>query len=98
MLKPVALPPGRARLATRPRSTGLLTPVKTIGIVDVAFFAASAEGVLPLAMIKSNLSADEIGSQCRQAIVMSLCPTVFDHDVLALDVAGFSESLMKGIH
>jgi hypothetical protein len=35
-VKPVVLPPGRARLATKPRSTGSLTPVKTIGIVRVA--------------------------------------------------------------
>jgi hypothetical protein len=64
-LKPVTLPPGRARLATRPPPTGSLTPVKTIGIVEVAFFAASAEG--PLAAITSSLrptrSAANAGSR-----------------------------------
>ena len=44
MLTPVRLPPGRARLATRPTSTGSPTPMKTIGIVEVALFAASAAG------------------------------------------------------
>ena len=39
-LKPVRLPPGRARLATRPTPTGSLMPVKTIGIIEVAFFTA----------------------------------------------------------
>jgi hypothetical protein len=43
-LKPVTLPPGRARLATSPFSTGSLTAGNTIGIVEVALFAASAVG------------------------------------------------------
>jgi hypothetical protein len=41
-LMPVTLPPGRLKLATRPTPTGSPTPVKTIGIVEVAFFDASA--------------------------------------------------------
>ena len=47
---PVTLPPGRAILVTSPTSTGSLPVVKTIGIVVVAFFAASAAGVLVAAM------------------------------------------------
>jgi hypothetical protein len=43
-LKPVRLPPGRARLVTKPPPIGSPMPAKTIGIVEVAFFAASAEG------------------------------------------------------
>jgi hypothetical protein len=47
--------------------TGSLTPVKTIGIVEVALFAASAGGVLPLATITSTLrptrSAANAGSR-----------------------------------
>src|SRR5205085_2659005 len=35
-VKPVMLPPGRARLLTYPRSTGSLTPANTIGVVRVA--------------------------------------------------------------
>src|SRR5271169_842698 len=34
-----------------------------------------------------HLTADQIGRQIRQSIVMALSPTVFDRDVLALDVA-----------
>ena len=44
---PVALPPGRARLATRPNLTGSSPTPKTIGIVVVAALAASAAEVLP---------------------------------------------------
>ena len=42
---PVMLPPGRARLATRPLPTGSSTPTITMGIVVVASLAASAAGV-----------------------------------------------------
>src|SRR5229473_697452 len=54
-LKPVRLPPGLARLATRPIRTASPTGEKTIGIDEVAFFAASAGGVPPLATITSTL-------------------------------------------
>jgi hypothetical protein len=42
---PVTFPPGCARLATSPRSTGSALPAMTIGIVVVAFFAPTAVGV-----------------------------------------------------
>ena len=47
-LMPVALPPGRAKLATRPSWTGSSPTPNTIGIVEVAALAASAAGALPL--------------------------------------------------
>src|SRR5262249_46186600 len=46
-LMPVALPAGRARLATRPSLTGSSPTPKTMGIVVVAALAASAAGVVP---------------------------------------------------
>src|SRR5262245_14249051 len=46
-LMPVALPPGRARLATRPNLTGSSPTPKTIGIVVVAALAAWAVAVWP---------------------------------------------------
>jgi hypothetical protein len=48
---PVRLPPGRARLATSPASTGSTPLVKTTGIVAVAAFAASAETIPPVVAI-----------------------------------------------
>src|SRR5262249_17611948 len=42
MLMPVRLPPGRARLGTRPSLTGSSATEKTMGIVVVASFAAEA--------------------------------------------------------
>jgi hypothetical protein len=44
MLTPVRLPPGRAKLATRPSSTGSPPVSKTIGIVEVAFLAGMNDG------------------------------------------------------
>jgi hypothetical protein len=48
---PVTLPPGRLRLATRPSLTESPAVLKTIGIVRVSVFAASAAGALPGAAI-----------------------------------------------
>ena len=42
---PVTLPPGRARLATKPAPTGSPEFAITMGMVVVAFFAANAGGV-----------------------------------------------------
>ena len=44
--RPVTLPPGRAKLATRPLPTGSPAVANTIGITDVACFAARTVGVL----------------------------------------------------
>jgi hypothetical protein len=47
VLMPVALPPGRARLPTKPSLTGSSATPKMIGIVVVAALAASDGGLLP---------------------------------------------------
>jgi hypothetical protein len=46
LLIPVALPPGRLRLATNPSSTGSSAIRKKIGMIDVAALAARVAGVL----------------------------------------------------
>src|SRR5262249_41349306 len=48
MKEPVAFPPGRFKLATKPSLTGS-PATNTIGIVEVACFAATAEGGPPVA-------------------------------------------------
>ena len=52
---PVALPPGRLRLSTRPSQTGSVPEENTIGMVDVAFFAATAAAVEPGVTIIATL-------------------------------------------
>src|SRR6516225_10116994 len=44
LVKPVALPPGRARLATKPAPTGSTTCANTIGTVRVACSKGVAAG------------------------------------------------------
>ena len=65
---PVILPPGRARLATRPAPTGSPEFAITMGTVVVAFFAANADGS-PVITIKSTLrrskSAVSSGNRSR---------------------------------
>jgi hypothetical protein len=56
LLTLVRLLPGRARLATKPNPTG--SPLaKTIGIVEIALFAANAGEVPPMGAITSTLPA-----------------------------------------
>jgi hypothetical protein len=42
-----------------------------------------------------RLTANEIGRQCRQSIVLAVRPAVFDGYVPALDKAGFAQALVK---
>jgi hypothetical protein len=53
LLNPVMLPPGRAKLATKPSPTGSETATNTIGILKVACRSAAKTGVL-LATSKSR--------------------------------------------
>src|SRR5262245_43621479 len=91
---PVKLPPGRLRLAARPSCTGSLLVVKTMGMVVVAAFAAIAAGVL-VGGNHAHLTTNEFARQCRQSIVLALCPVVFDRDVAPLDVTRFIEALAE---
>src|SRR5262249_56846782 len=52
---PVTLPPGRDSLAPRPLPPGSPTAAKTIGMTDVACFAAITDGV-PCATMTSTFS------------------------------------------
>jgi hypothetical protein len=57
---PVALPPGRARLATRPSLTGSSPIPNAIGIVVVAALAAWAPAVKPGGGDNGYATADEL--------------------------------------
>ena len=61
MFMPVILLPGRLRLATKPSLTGSPPVMKTIGIVEVADFAARAETTPTAGGNHRDLLADEIG-------------------------------------
>ena len=91
---PVRLPLGRARLLTRPSWTGSLPTVKTIGMVEVAFFAAVAEG-RSKSGDQVDLAADEVEANERQPIIAALRPTILDPRILSLNVAGFLQPLAE---
>jgi hypothetical protein len=40
----------------------------------------------------------QIGSQCRQSIVVALSPAIFDRHVLAVDVPRFAQTLVERTH
>ena len=91
---PVALPPGRARLATRPSLTGSSAARKTIGIVVVAALAAIAAAV-PMAAITATCRRTNSAASAGSRSILILRPAVFDRYVLALDIAGLLQALAK---
>src|SRR6516165_9685476 len=69
IVTPVRLPPGRAKLATRPRSTGSEPLMNTTGIVGVASFATLAEGIASAAItstLRPTRSAANAGSSSKR--------------------------------
>jgi hypothetical protein len=63
----VMLPPGWAKLATMPLSTGSAEVIMTIGIVDVAFLAASTPGV-PLNVTITSTSMPPVRRPVPQGV------------------------------
>src|SRR5437764_11895526 len=71
LVNPVALPPGRARLSTKPAPTGSDTSTNTIGTVRVDSCRA-ATGGLPVASRTSGASATNSAASLR---TWSISPT-----------------------
>ena len=92
-ITPVALPPGRLRLATRPSLTGSRPMTKTIGMVAVAAWPPAPQGCGR--NDHGHLAADQIGRHRRQPIVLTFRPAVFDRDVVALDIAGLVQTFAE---
>jgi hypothetical protein len=59
------------------------------------------EQLIGIAGMRSNCGNDghpplnQISRQCWQAVIVTLCPAGFDSDVLALDIASFSQARVK---
>src|SRR5262249_15935851 len=45
-----------------------------------------------------HLSANQLGRQCRQSIILVFGPAVFDRDVLGLDITALLQSLAECAH
>ena len=89
----MTLPPGRAKLATRPVPTGSAADAKTIGMTDVACFAAS--DCASRRDDDIDLEPDELGRDLGEALAASLRPAILDRDGAALDPAEFAQPLHK---
>lgn len=79
-------PPGRARLWTRPEPTGS-NATKTTGVVGGHRRTLGDEHV--------HFEVDQFGDETWQPVGVTVCISVFDDDVLLLDIAKPSESLSQ---
>ena len=89
------------RVATRPGETGDKTKLDRV-IADAeddrdrrCCSFGRARGHAAGRGDDGDLSANQIGHQCRQAIVLAFQPVVLDGHVLALDVASFVEAFAE---
>ena len=94
-LMPVRLPPGRARLATRPSLTGSSRDHEDDGDRRGRRLGRERRRGTSGRGDHGDLPANQIGRQRRQSIQLILGPAVFDRHVLALDIAGVLQALAK---
>src|SRR5260370_10910235 len=82
---PVTLPPGLARLATKPLATGSIATAKTMGMTDVACGDSATDGDNYV-----DLHPHELGGNFGVTLGAALRPTILDRDVTVLDPAQFA--------
>ena len=71
-IKPVALPPGRAKLLTKPAPTGSATKAKTIGTLRVACSKGGMDAE-PMVKMRSGVSAtNSVAYLCVTAALPAL--------------------------
>ena len=81
-MKPVALPPGRARLSTKPAPTGSVTIGNTIGTVRVACSNGPTVEA-PWARMTSGASATNSAAYLRMSVGIAVRPAGVDPHVAA---------------
>jgi hypothetical protein len=94
--KPVTLPPGRARLATKPAPTGSPMFVITTGMVVVALLTANA-GDVAETMIRSTLRRTKSAARLGKRSNFPLSESVLDDDVLSLDPSKVAHLLPESL-
>src|SRR5271166_1077880 len=80
LAKPVTLPPGRARLATKPSLTGSDTCTNTIGTECVSRLSATSDGVAAV-KITSGVITHQFGRVDAKAILIGAGQTIFDANI-----------------
>ena len=66
-----------------------------IGVLAIAAPEANAIRLRAIRENHSHLSADKIGRQIRQSIIVTFRPTVFDKHIAAFDIARFGQALAE---
>src|SRR6516162_10236083 len=94
LVKPVALPPGRARLATKPAPTGSTTCANTIGTVRVACSKGVAAG-MPLAKNNVRCERDQFRRLFAKALGIAPAPAEVDTHVTADRPTRFLQPLQE---
>ena len=79
-MNPVILPPGRARLSTKPLPTGSETTTNTMGIVPASRPSAATTGVL-LASSTSGWSSHQFLGQHLHMSGLASGPAIIDQNV-----------------
>ena len=98
MLTPVTLPPGWARLATRPSLTGSSAVLKTMGSAVVAALAASGACAASGRDNETNPPTNQFGGHGWQSLCLIVGPAIFYRQVFTLNIAGFFETLTQSAH
>ena len=91
---PVTLPPGLARLSTRPVATGSPAPAITIGMSRVACFAANADGVKNVTM-RSTLRRTSSAAFSNWISGLPAAERISRRRLSALDVARVAQALAE---
>src|SRR6266851_4720985 len=83
--RPVTLPPGRARLATKPPPTGSFAMAKTMRCRLLCCGG-------PQSSRDNDIGFDpgELGRDLGEALAAALCPAILDRDGAAVDPAEFA--------
>ena len=94
LVNPVTFPSGRAKLAMSPAPTASATPAKTKGIVPVACLAAKDAGVAGATITSGLRRTNSVEVRSRY---LTACKSIFDGDVLPLDVPELTQPLLESI-
>jgi hypothetical protein len=94
----VTLPPGRAKLSTKPEPTGSMTCTNTIGIVRVAFSTICGEGSPPSAAITATCRFTRSALLAQAFGHTGHTPSGIRLRRFGLDEAGFLETAMECRH
>ena len=91
----MALPPGRARLATNPAPTGSMTIANTIGTVRVACSNGAAVAVPVAARMTSGASAANSAACLRSVVGIGRGPADVDPHVAAFAPTQLRQALQE---